>query len=237
MLGALLIGVSVWGISLCRGIFRAYVGPGSVPGDSLFASLGTWATWVLFFAPLGIGGVALVWSTLHKMDAIYEFASWMADRAGPPNAVVVNPAQFGGIVRGGTPDDPHGLESLGPETVERLQRTAARTATILGGLAGAFLLAVGIFGLSYLLFLSYKDLSNSIYGHFEVGRAMFAFALFSGMLVFLGFIILQRTFRMDNSGWLLPLRLFTYLIVRRRAGERTGLARQQQPGAKQHPKV
>jgi hypothetical protein len=118
--GAALIGLSAWGIYLCSGIFRAYVGPDSLPGDSLFASLGAWATWALFFAPLGTGGVALAWSTLRNMGALEHFASWLGGRAGYPESYLAKSSQWGAVARDSESGDPHGLESLSAETVERL---------------------------------------------------------------------------------------------------------------------
>jgi hypothetical protein len=126
---------------------------------------------------------------------------------------------------------------LSAETVERLQYAAARSATILGVLTGASLLGTGIFGLVNLLWLSRPYAGSSPYVYRATGRLEIAFAVFSGMLVFLGFTILQRTFRKDNNGWLLPLRVFTYIIVRRRAGERPGHTEQHQPGTKPRPRV
>jgi hypothetical protein len=225
VLGAVFVCLSVGGISLCRDIFRTSTGPGSVPGDSSFANLGAWAAWALFFAPLAIGGVALVWSTLRKMGALDRLGFWLEDRAGRPDAVLSKANQSSG------------LESLSTETVERLQRTAARAATILGALAGAFLLCIGIVGLVSLFLFSRPPAGSPVYLPLGTGRITFTFALFSGMLVFLGFAILQRTFRRDNNGWLLPLRVFTYIIVRRRVGERPGHTEQHQPGTKPHPRV
>jgi hypothetical protein len=236
-IGAMLIVVSIWGISLCRGIFRVYVGPGSLPGDSLFASLGAWATWGLFFAPLGIGGAALVWSTLRKMGPLNHFASWLGDRAGHPDSYLTKSSQWGGVARGSESGDPHGLESLSAETVERLQRSATRAATILGALAGSSLLGFGIFGLGYLLLFSGPSAGSSIYVPLATGRVTIFFAVFSGMLVFVGITILQQTFRRENSSWLLPLRLFTYLIVKRRAAERASRTGPHLTNTKQHPRV
>jgi hypothetical protein len=236
-IGAVLIVVSIWGISLCRGIFRAYVGPGSLPGDSLFASLGAWASWGVFFAPLGIGGVALVWSSFRNVGALNRFAFWLEDRAVRPDTLLAKNVQIGGIVPQSKTDDPHGLESLSTVTVGDLQRAATRAATIIGGLAGTFVLGAGIFGLGYLLILSRTYSSSSIYDHFAVGRIMISFALFSGMLVLLGFTILRHTFGRDNNGWLLPLRVFICIISRRRTGKRTELAGQHRPGTRQHPRV
>jgi hypothetical protein len=235
--GAVLLVVSIWGISLCRGIFRAYVGPGSLPGDSLFASLGAWATWGLFFAPLGIGGIALGWSTLRNMGALDYFASRLGDRAGHPDSHLAKSSQSGGIARGSESGDPHGLESLSAETVERLQRSATRAATILGALAGSLLLGIGIVGLGYLLLFSGPSDSSSIYMPLATGRVTITFAVFSGMLVFVGIIILQQTFRKENSSWLLPLRLFTYLIIKRRTGERASRMGPHLTNTKQHPRV
>lgn len=224
-LGAVLVCSSVWGISLCHDIFRSSIGPGSVPGDSSFANLGAGAAWALFFAPLAVGGVALVWSTLRKMGALDRHGFWLEDRGGRPDAVLSKAHQSSG------------LESLSTETVERLQRTAARAATILGALTGASLLCIGIVVLVSLFFLSRPPAGSPVYLPLATGRITITFVLFSGMLVFLGFAILQRTFRRDNNSWLFPLRLFTYLVVGRTAGERTGLAEQHRPGTKKHPRV
>jgi hypothetical protein len=224
-LAALLLGVSVWGIPLCRDIFRTYMGPGSVPGDSSFANLAAWAAWAVFFAPLAIGGAALVWSTLQKRGRLDQVALSMEDRVGRPDRQLANTIQFGGIARGGRPGDPHGLESLSAETAERLQRTAARAATILGALTGASLLCIGIVGLVSLFFFS------------PLPAGTITFALFSGMLVFPGFAILQRAFHRDSNSWLLPLRLFTHIVLKRRGEERPGLTEQQPPRTKQLPRV
>jgi hypothetical protein len=236
-IGAVLIVVSIWGIPLCRGIFRAYVGPSSLPGDSLFASLGAWATWGLFFAPMGIGGVAMVWSTLRKMGALDRFASWLGDRAGHPDSYLAKSIQCGAVARGSESGDPHELESLSAETVERLQRSATRAAMILGVLAGSLSLGIGIFGLGYLLLFSGPSAGSSIYVPLATGRVTISFAVFCGMLVFAGTTILQQTFRREDGSWLLPLRVFTYMLVRRRVGERTGHTEQHQPNTKPHPKV
>jgi hypothetical protein len=224
-LGALLIGASIWGIALCRQIFGGSIGPDSVPGDSSFANLGAWASWALFFGPPAIAGVAMVWSTLRNMGALDQFAFWLWNRAGRPDGFLSKDKQSSG------------LESLSPEAVERLQYAVARAATILGALAGASLLGIGIFGLVNLLWLSRPYAGSSPYVYKATGRLEIAFAGLSGMLIFLGFTILQRAFRRDNNGWLLPLRLFTSIIVRRRAGERTGHTEQHPPGTKPRPRV
>ena len=237
-IGAVLIVVSIWGISLCRGIFRAYVGPGSLPGDSLFASLGAWATWGLFFAPLGIGGVAMVWSTLRKMGALDHFASWLGGRAGHPDSYLAKSIQWGAVARGGESGDPHGLESLSAETVERLQRSATRAATVLGVVAGSLLFGIGVFGLGYLLLFSRPSASSLIYAPLATGRVTISFAVFSGMLVFVGITILQQTFRREDNSWLFLLRVFTLTMFRRgQAGARSRGQQQNLPGTKHHPKV
>jgi hypothetical protein len=172
------------------------------------------------------------------MGALDQFAFWLWERAGRPDALLVNTGQYGGMAPESETSDPHGLENLSAETVERLQRTATRAATILGGLAGASLLGLGIFGLIYLLFFPRTTAGSSIYVALGTGRLTITFALFSGMLVLLGLTVLQHTFRRENNGWLLPLRVFTYMIARRRqAGERAIRAGQHLPDTKQHPRV
>jgi hypothetical protein len=237
-LGAVLIGVSVWGIALCRNIFRVYVGPDSLPVDSVFANLGAWAAWALFFGPLAVAGVVLVWLTLRKMGALDQFALWLGERAGRREALLVNARQYGGIAPGSKTGDPHGLENLSAETAEHLQRTATRAATILGGLVGTTLFGIGIFGLIFLLFFPQTNIGSLIYVPLATGRLTITFALFFGMLVLLGLVILQHTFRRENNSWLLPLRVFTYMIAKRRpAGQRAILPGQHLPDTKQHPRV
>jgi hypothetical protein len=237
-LGAVLIGVSVRGISLCREFFRVWIGPDSLPSDSSFVNLGTLAAWALFFGPLAVAGVVMVWSTLRKMGALDQFAYWLGEREARPDASLVNASGNGGIVPGSTAADAPGLESLSAETVERLQRTATRAATVLGGLVGALLLGIGIFGLIFLLFFPRTSPGGSIYVPVATGRLTISFAVFFGMLVFLAFTILRHTFRRENSGWLLPLRVFTYMIVRRRqAVARAIRPGQHLPDTKQHPRV
>jgi hypothetical protein len=215
-LGAGLIVLSVWGIVLCHGIFRGSIGPGALPSDSSFVNLAAWAAWAVFFCPLAIAGVTTIWSTLRKMGTL----------------------DYGGVVSGSETRDQHGVESLSTGTVERLQRAASRAATILSLVAGTFLLGVGIFGLSYLLFFSQPYSSNSVYANLAAGRLEFYFALLSGVLVLAGLAILQRTFHNETGGWLLPLRVFTYLVLRRsRAAQPAGPAPQHPPDTKQHPSV
>jgi hypothetical protein len=231
-LGSVLIGVSVWGIALCHEIFRGSIGSGSVPGDTGFVNVAAWAAWALFFGPLAGVGVAMVWSMLRKMDALDQVAFWLAGRAGRPDALVGSAGQYTGIAEGSNTSDPHGLEDLSAETVERLQRTATRAATILGGLAGVFMFGIGIFGLIFLLFFPQTNIGSSIYVPLATSRFTITFALFFGMLVLLGLVFLEHTFRRENGSWLLPLKVFTY-IVRRRAR----LGEHHLPSTKQHPRV
>src|SRR4029077_16608560 len=98
------------------------------------------------------------------------------------------------------------VESLSTETAERLQRVASRAATILGLVAGTFLLGVGIFGLSYLLLFSRPYSSSSVYANLATGRLEFYFALLSGIFLLSGLAILQRTFRQETCGLLPVLR-------------------------------
>lgn len=238
VLGLGLMGMSVWGIALSHEIVRVYVGPGALPGDSSFVNLGAWAAWSLFFGPLAIAGVVMARSALRKLGGLDQFAFWLWDRAGQPEAFLAKTKQVGGIAPGSERSDPHGLESMSTETVECLRRSATRAATILGALAGASLLSIGIFGLAYLLFSPLPYAGSSNYVILATGRFEIRLALFFGMLVILGFAILQQTFRKDNSSWLLPLRVFTHIILkRRRAGEGDRLTGQHRPDTKQHPRV
>jgi hypothetical protein len=237
-LGAALIGVSVWGIAPCREMFRNSIGTESLPGDASFVSLAAWMAWTLFFGPLAFAGMAMVWSTLRKMAALDRFAFWLWNRAGQPSVALTNTNQCPGIATESVPNSSHGVESLSPQTAERLQRTAARAAIILGAVAGTLLLGIGMFGLAGLLFFSRPYNGSSVYAAMATGRLTITFAVLSGMLVLAGISILRNTFRRENDSWLLPLRAFVYTIVRRKqAVEGAGRTSQHLLDAKRHPKV
>jgi hypothetical protein len=229
---ALLVGVSIWGIFLCHELMRTSFGPGALAVDSSYINVAAWMAWTVLFGPLAVAVVVMARSTLRKTGALDQFAFWLWDRAGRPDALLVKAGQSNAIGPRGERSDPHGLESLTPETVERLQRAGSRAATVLGGLVGAFWLAIGIFGLVYLLFFSRSSAGSSVHTSLAV-----RLGTLSGLLVFLGLVILQRTFRRDNNSWLFPLSVFTQVIVRRRLGERARLGEQHLPDKKQPPRV
>jgi hypothetical protein len=230
---ALLIVVSIWGFFLCRELLRNSVGPGALPVDSSYINVAAWMAWTVLFGPLVVAGVVMARSTLRKIGALDQFVFWLWDRAGRPDALLVKSKQNDASGPRGERSDPHGLESLTPETVERLQRAGSRAATILGGLVGITWLGIGIFGLVYLLFFSQLSGGSSVYA----SLATVKLEMLSGLLVFLGLVVLQRTFRRDNSSWLFPLRLFTQIIARRRLDESARLAGQHLPDKKQPPRV
>jgi hypothetical protein len=215
---AMLLALSIWGITLCQEIFRVPIGPGSLPSDSSFASLGAWATWILFFGPVAAIGLVMTWSTLRKEGAFDRLASWLSGRLGRSDGSLASTDQAGAHVPGDGTHHPRGPENLSSDTVERLTRTATRTAVVLGALAGTSLLSIGIFGLICLR-ISGLYSGSSIYLALITGRLTITLALLSGMSVLLGLAILQRTFRADRNSWLLPLRVFTYMALKRRQTE------------------
>jgi hypothetical protein len=238
--GGTLIGLSIWGMVLCSEVFRVSLGPGSSPMDSDFANLGARVSWILFFGPVAAAGIVTVWSTLRKMGALEQFASWLSAFAGGSGGLSEGHAPHAGVVSAGRTDLPHGLENLNAETVKRLQRTALRTAVVLGGLAGASSLGLGIFGLVYLLCIAKPYAGSSVYESWATGRLTIAFAVFSGISVLVGVTILLRTFRKENNAWLLPLQLFTYTVLRQgqtgRGAGGAGRAQPHRPNRKPHPR-
>jgi hypothetical protein len=215
-LGVALVSLGIWGIPLCKGLFRASLGPGSLPTDASFANLAATIAWLLFFGPVAAAGVAIAWSTLRKMDAFDPVAFWLHRHTGISDGLAANHSHPSAIILMDQRDDRQGLESLSAESVKRLHRIGTRTAVILGGLVGAFLLAVGIFGLVSLLFFSRPSSGASVYPALLTARIAIYFAVASGISVLLGLAILQRTFRRENTGWLIPLQVFTRAILRNR---------------------
>jgi hypothetical protein len=214
--GGALIGLSIWGMPLCRGLFRNSLGPGSLPTDASFTILAASIAWLLFFGPLAAAGVVIAWSTLRKMGAFDSATSWLYMRTGSSNGLSANYPHPGDMISINQLNPPSGLENLSAESITRLHRIGTRTAVTLGGLAGTFLLGIGVFGLVSLLFFLHPTSNASVYSGLLTARMVIYFGVASGISVLLGLTILQRTFGRENTGWLLPLRVFTRLILQHR---------------------
>lgn len=197
MLGIGLIGLSIWGIGLCQGIFRTYVGPDLSPADASFAKLAAGAAWFVFFGPIAVAGLAMLWLTLRRLGALDRLEAWREEKAAPVYGLrsggMLN---VSGVFRG--KENLHDrLECLGDERVAQVTQRADRVAMLLGFSAGTLLVVTGIFG---LIFLS----SHAV-----------ALAISSGISILAGLTVFQRTLSKENNSWLLPLRLFTHLVLKR----------------------
>jgi hypothetical protein len=211
--GAGLVGVSLWGIRVCRELF----GPPMVPGDSAIdrssQGLAAGAAWFVFFAPVAAAGVALLWSALRRMGAFADAAELFGRLAEPGRASSAH-GEREGATAGRTEADPHGLESLSTLEVTRLERLARRIVVLLGCTVGSLLVGVGIFGLGYLWLFS-GPYGSAVSGTLSAARISIEFAVLSGASSAVGLVVLRQTFTGENGSWLLPLRVFTNLVLAR----------------------
>lgn len=212
--GAGLVGVSLWGIRVCRELF----GPPMVPGDSAidrsYQGLAAGAAWFVFFAPVAVAGVALLWSALRRMGAFAAAAEWFAERMERGRAGSAHGKREGASA-GRTEADPHGLESLSALEVTKLDRLARRIVVLLGSTVGSLLVGVGIFGLGYLWLSSRTYSGSAVSGTLGAARITIEFAILSGASLVVGLVVLRQTFTGESGGWLVPLRVFTNLVLAR----------------------
>lgn len=235
-LSATLIAISVWGFSYSRRLVLGFSGPDNSPADRAFSGMGVWACWFLFFFPLAFAGVWLLKTTLHKMGAADRVGRWIfggMPQSQEPSATTNRPFMAPGRHTAEV-NDPHGLESLSPETIAQLQRSAARTAAVLGTILGALLVTVGACGLVYLLFFFKPMVGSSIQGAFAVERLSIGLAVASGLSFLLGLALLRRTFARENTAWLAPLHGFTRAVLQRwQLDRRRGRPGPQRPNPRQ----
>jgi hypothetical protein len=189
-----------------------------VPGDSAidrsYQGLAAGAAWFVFFAPVAVAGVALLWSALRRMGAFAAAAEWFAERMERGRAGSAHGKREGASA-GRTEADPHGLESLSALEVTKLDRLARRIVVLLGSTVGSLLVGVGIFGLGYLWLSSRTYSGSAVSGTLGAARITIEFAILSGASLVVGLVVLRQTFTGESGGWLVPLRVFTNLVLAR----------------------
>lgn len=215
LIGTGLLAISIWGFSVCRATFQTSLGPAQSPADPGFVSLGAWAAWCVFFGPVATAGFLTIWFTLRKMAALEKMSALLEKIAGRSVGLLAGNNQLvaSGLEKGN--DDPHGLESLSTEKIKQLESRATRAAFLLGVFAGVTLLGIGVFGLVCLSSVSKPYSSALSYVPLGTGRITITLAVLSGMSLLLGLAVLQRTLRRENNAWMLPLRVFTFAVLRR----------------------
>jgi len=203
ILGVGLIGFSLWGIPICQGIFQTFLWPNPSPTEISFAKLAAEVAWFVIFGPVAAAGLAVLWFTLCKLGALNPFKISREERT----ALVYELHSGGELQNPRVPlnqDDFHvGLERLSEEEVARLSKRVHQIAILLGLFAGTFLIVIGVFG---LIFVSSPSAPL---------RVTIEFAISSGISILGGLAVLRRTLRKENNAWLLPLRVFTDLVLRR----------------------
>lgn len=203
ILGVGLLAFSLRGIAICQGIFVTFINPNPSPTETSLVKLAAAVAWFLFFGPIMLAGFAALWFALRRLGVLDWLAAWREERVGRDYA-----QRLGGKPNDSTIFASEGtsydrLETLSAGEVERLTKRGRRIAVLLGLSAGAFLILVGVFGLA-LMSSSPLRFSGTI-----------SFAMASGICILVGLALLQRTFRKENNSWLLPLKLFTHLVLRK----------------------
>lgn len=203
ILGVGLIGFSLRGITICQGIFKTFIDPNPSPAETSLGKLAAAVAWFLFFGPIMLAGFAAIWFALRRLGTLDWLAAWREERVARDYAQGPGSRPNNASVYGSEESSYDRLETLSAEEVERLTQRGRRIAVLLGLSAGAFLVLVGLFGLT-LLSSSPLRFSGTI-----------SFAEASGICILVGLALLQRTFRKENNAWLLPLKLFTHLVLRK----------------------
>ena len=200
MFGLGLIGLTLWGITLCQQLFRTYiVGSGPTPLETSSASLAGWAAWFLFFGPIGAVGLIVLLSALVKLGVLDRLRAFREEWITHVMPTGIKPQDSRTFLSEEALHD--GLESLGDEEVAQLTKRGQQTAILLGLFAGAFFVFLGVFWLWFATQNMPVRLTIDI-------------AVLSGICILAGLAVLQRTLRKENNAWLIPLKLFTLRVLR-----------------------
>lgn len=200
ILGLGLIGFSLRGITICQGFFETLFSPNPSPVERSSAKLAASVAWFLFFGPMMLAGFAALWFALRRLGAPDWLVAWREERVARDYGLGPGGMLNDSIFAGESSDR---LETLSTAAVARLTERGHRIAVLLGLSAGIFLVLIGAFGLT-LVSSSPPRLSGTI-----------SFSIASGICILVGLSLLQRTVRKENDAWLLPLKLFTHLVLRK----------------------
>lgn len=203
ILGVGLMGFSLLGITICQGIFKTFINPNPSPAETSLGKLAAAVAWLLFFGPVMLGGFAALWFALGRLGALDWLAAWREERFARDYALSAGGKPNDARMFAGQEKSYDRLETLSAGEAERLTRRGHRIAVLLGLSAGALLILVGVFGLA-LISSSPLRLSGTI-----------SLAMASGLCILVGLALLQRTVRKEDNAWLLPLKLFTHLVLRK----------------------
>lgn len=204
ILGVGLIALSLCGITICQRIFETFINPNPSPTETSLGKLAAAVAWFLFFGPIMLGGVTALWFALRRVGALNWLAAWREEKVARDYALRPGGKPNDSSIFAGQENSYDRLETLSAGEVERLTKRGRRIAVLLGLSAGAFFVLIGVFGLT-LVSSSPLRLSGTI-----------SFSIASGICILAGLALLQRTFNKENNSWLLPLKLFTHLVFRKR---------------------
>lgn len=203
ILGVGLIALSLRGIAICQGIFETFIAPNPSPIEANSVKLAAAAAWFLFFGPILLAGVAAIWFGLRRLGALDSLAAGCEGRTARDFALPHAGKPMDSSILVNEENSHDRLETLSAGEVARLTARGNRIAVFLGLSAGAFLVLIGVFGLT-LVATSPLRYSGTI-----------SFAIASGICILAGLTLLQRTVRPENNAWLLPLKLFTHLVLQK----------------------
>jgi hypothetical protein len=146
LFGIGLIALSLWGITLCPALFRTYIGKTPSPVDVSFANLAAAVAWFVFFGPIALAGLAVIWSALRKIGA-QDWIEVLRERIGVSvNGTHAAEKPYGWGVSRSQLNFHDQLEGLSEEKAADLTKRAHRIATLLALFIGTFLIIIGVFG-------------------------------------------------------------------------------------------
>lgn len=186
------LAVAVWGIRASRSISRSYGDPPMV----------AFLIYLVLFAPFAVIGSLVLWSGLNKATG-----NWPRRALGQLVDTLV------GLF---TAEPQHSLEPLDERTKKRLDAASTNFAKMLGVVAGAVLILLGISGLVAEAVEFYSSASHS--GWYP-SRLQMTFVIACGLAIVGGAIIVRDTLRKANDSWLVPLKIFTAVVSARVASD------------------
>jgi hypothetical protein len=202
-IGAGLVGISVWGVWVCRSLTRLAV----VAPDSAANRLVQVLSWFVLFAPFALFGVYFLGSSLSQIRIFTP-----AGRTQDSEVVILTPPKAG-VAQPQAPAGAHAtqagsLEPLDDATARRLGQLAGRAARAVNIGAGLFFLIAGLVGFLVLWIYSHE-------GQVRNYSSLTWLLLGCGLSVLLGSTVLRGAFKKTDAAGSISLQVFTAIVSRR----------------------
>jgi hypothetical protein len=212
-LGTALILVAIWGFFYCHRLVAAALPADDYTIDRSFGWMGAWSSWFVIFFPMFLAGAWLVYSIAHNMDSEEFFRRLRGNGRAASARNGVHEVEVLGPLESPARSPARRIESVSDADAARLQKGVDRTLSVLGVLAGSFLIFCGIFGVIYFSFFVPAYPGRSDYGAWLLHRMTARIIMASVLGIIFGVAVLVRTFAREDTSWLIPLRIFNKQIL------------------------